>query len=222
MWLQNFKCIQLLCCTRYDCKCVHWQPSKHNLLAQLFYIISSSPLCNLSVTKQRLNFASCFFFLLQVTRFCWLTSLKGTPAHLDTLRSLCIFCASLYLGAHSHYFSNCLMPLPQSIPFRFLFYAFRSLLSSLSASLYLIQCNICCHFPHTHTQTHRLIMGGGEERKKKKNKRERGGTVRGRAERGGRKRERRGQCEGSLGWIIHLTPWHLRAIYLSVSHHLKR
>lgn len=79
----------------------------------------------------------------------------------------------------------------------------------------LIQFNICCH---SHTQ--RLIMVGGEERRRKikgwEEEQWQEGAGWGGGGAGGL------HPEGSLGWIIHLTLGHLRAISLFVRHPLKQ
>lgn len=90
--------------------------------------------------------------------------------------------------------------------------AFHSLLSS-----FFLPDSVQYLLPVTHTKTNY----GGRRRKKEENKRVRGRAV------GRGSRVRRGGSgglhpEGSLGWIIHLTLRHLRAISLSVSHPLKQ
>lgn len=215
---------------RYDCKCVLWQPSKHNLLAHL--LIFRTPVLPVSWHSGNGEIELCVLFFVPPGDQVLLTDLvqgwEGTlmlsPAHLHTLNIHMVtlyFCPSLYLGTHSHYFSNSLMSLPQSIFLQmFSFHFILFMLSIPLSSLCLFQCNTCSHFPHTQ----RLITGGGGRRKENKSE---WVWVRGRErvrERAEGEKEREGGIErgrGVLGVNYSSYAWHPRAIYLSVSHQVK-
>lgn len=130
---------------RYDCKCVLWQPSKHNSLARLLIFCTRAlPAVSWQRRKRRdwIDWIMCIVFLfLLVTRFCWPTSFKGTrrkrerereienvasmlsPAHLRTPSLYTPAIQSRFLGPSFHWH------------FHFLFMLFRPFKLPLSVWL---------------------------------------------------------------------------------------
>lgn len=155
---------------RYDCNCVLWQPSKHNLLAQLLIFCTLAlPLSWLWGNGEIELIELCVLFFVSAGDQVLLADLvQGckrdieniasmiSPAHLHhyTICGHSVFLSSLYLGTPSN-----LAPSVRLFTdiFYFLFLLF-ALLSSLTLGL--IQCNICCYFHHTQ----RLITGGRKKR----------------------------------------------------------
>lgn len=164
---------------RYDCKCVLWQPSKHNLLAQLLIFCTLA----LPVSWHWGNRETELFFvclgdqlLLADRPYSWAKEKKGQTfsvcCHLlctHPMKPLSILVTlelilSLILSSRFpsnitlslHVFSHWLTI--YAFPFLYL-----SIALFLPASPCLIQCNICCHFSHTQ----RLITRGGERMKNK-------------------------------------------------------
>lgn len=162
----------------YDCKCVLWQPSKHNVRPQLSILWYFSLSCILALRKQGDGLVVVFFFSWWAGPAGWQTLFKEegetvptSSASLHTRRTL----PSYKMTLRAHYTLSIRFPC----------------LKAPGLSLRPIQCNICCRCPHTR----RLIIGGGERRE---NNRER---ERERVSQGEREGER---GKRSLGWIIHL------------------